>query len=134
MVKGKTALALGFRGDAIGRNRDFEISHVGVIGRIQDADVGGEAGKHETLNLEPLEKNFERCREERRVHRLKNKVVIFVGLEKFDDGSAGPILRDAMFYLLAEVRPPAPEIIVRGTRLRLARPLRVAILREAGKA
>ena len=103
VVKGETVLTLRLRGDAIARHSDFEISHVGVIGCIQDANVGSESGKHETLNLKPLEEHLERRRKEGRVHRLEDKIIIFVGLKEFDDSSPAPVFRHAMFYLLAEV-------------------------------
>ena len=65
------------------------------------------------MDVKPLEEDLQRRGKECGVHRLQDKVIIVLGLEKLDDLSALPAFRQAMFDLLAKVRTPPPEIIVR---------------------
>src|SRR4029453_16351475 len=76
MLKREAVLSFGLGSDAIRGNRYFEIPHIRIICRIEHADVGGESGENQTLDLESLQEHFKRSGEETRVHRLENKVII----------------------------------------------------------
>jgi hypothetical protein len=88
MLKREAVLSFRLRSYAIRGNRYFEIPHIRVIRRVEDANVGGESCENRTLDLESLQEHFKGGGEETRVHRLEDKVIILGGSEEFDDLAA----------------------------------------------
>ena len=112
MLKSKTILSFGLRRHAIRRNRYLEFPHIGVIRRVEDADVRGESDDNQTLDVQTLQEYFKRRGKETRVHRLQDKEVLFGGFEKFDNLPAAVSFLQTIFNLLVKVRTPLAEIVV----------------------
>ena len=66
-----------------------EVAHVGVVGREQDADVRRRSrSRISVFDLEVVEQDVERGREEARVLRLEDEVVVLLGPEQLGERPA----------------------------------------------
>ena len=74
-------LPFGVRGDAVGRDVQLEIAHVGVVGAEQDAVVARNAGENHRLRAEVAQQRIERGAVERGLLRLQHEIVLRVGLQ-----------------------------------------------------
>ena len=112
MLKREAVLSFRLGSYTIRGNRHFEIPHIRIIRRVEDANVGGESGKNQALDLESFQEHFKRGGEEARVHRFKNKVIILGRPEEFDDLAATAAFLQTMLNLLTKVGTPSAKIIV----------------------
>lgn len=100
----------GMGANAILRNEDFEVAHIGVVGGEEHANVGGDAGDDEALRAEMPEEDIECGGIERGVHGFEHEIIVALRAEQSDDFLAGGF--GAGFHDGAEVGLPAAEVVV----------------------
>src|SRR5438309_67540 len=76
-----------------------------------------------------FQQDIQSCREETRVLRLQDEVVVLVRSQQFDNWSAPRAILKTMLHLGGEVGSPAAEVVV-GVNNRHARLLRPALERD----
>jgi len=99
-------------GNAIVRDGQLEIPHIGIVSRAEYAAIGRNSREDQAFRSEMLQQQFQRSLIESRMLRLQDEVVILIGKQQIYKRASARIGPTAPFDNRLEIGSPLAEIIV----------------------
>ena len=99
-------------GNAIVRDGQLEIPHIGIVSRAEYAAIARNSREDQAFRSEMLQQQFQRSLIESRMLRLQDEVVILIGKQQIYKRASSRIGPTAPFDNRLEIGSPLAEIIV----------------------